>query len=77
VLREERVEVEPVVGIAMVACWVFLYMVIGGRWPSPLFSGPLTPAMRWRALIATGLWIVILLAGAILGLWTIPPQTGG
>jgi hypothetical protein len=77
VLQEASVDVEPVVGIAMVACWVFLYMVIGGRWPKPFLSGQLTPGMRWRAAIATLLLIGILSAGAIFGLWTIPPRTGG
>jgi hypothetical protein len=76
VLQEASVAVEPVVGIAMVACWVFLYMVIGGRWPKPFLSGPISRGMWWRALIATGLFVAILLAGAIFGLWTIPPQTG-
>jgi hypothetical protein len=51
-------------------------MVIGGRWPKPFLSGPISRGMWWRALIATGLFVVILLAGAIFGLWTIPPQTG-
>ena len=59
----------------MVACWVFLYMVIGGRWPKPFFSGPLTSGMRWRAAIATLLLVAVLAAGGIAGLWTIPPQT--
>jgi hypothetical protein len=77
VLREASVAVELVVGIAMAACWIFLYMVIGGRWPKPFLSGPISRGMRWRAFIATGLLVVILLAGAIFGLWTIPPQTGG
>ncbi len=68
-------EVEPVLGIAMVAAWVFLYMVIGGRWPKPFLSGQLTSGMRWRAAIATLLWIAIFAAGAIVGFWTIPPRT--
>jgi hypothetical protein len=68
-------EVEPVLGIAMVAAWVFLYMVIGGRWPKPFLSGQLTSGMRWRAAIATLLLIVIFAAGAIAGFWTIPPRT--
>jgi len=68
-------EVEPVLGIAMVAAWVFLYMVIGGRWPKPFLSGPLSTGMRWRAAIATLLWIAIFAAGAIVGFWTIPPRT--
>jgi hypothetical protein len=59
----------------MVAAWVFLYMVIGGRWPRPFLSGQLTPGMRWRAAIATSLLIALFSAGAIAGLWTIPPQT--
>jgi hypothetical protein len=68
-------EVEPVLGIAMVAAWVFLYMVIGGRWPKPFLSGQLTSGMRWRAAIATLLLIAIFAAGAIAGFWTIPPRT--
>jgi hypothetical protein len=68
-------EVEPVVAIAMVACWVFLYMVIGGRWPKPFLSGPLTSGMRWRAAIATLLLIAVFAAGAIAGFWTLPPRT--
>ena len=68
-------EVEPVLGIALVATWVFLYMVIGGRWPKPFLSGPLSTGMRWRAAIATLLWIAIFAAGAIVGFWTIPPRT--
>ena len=68
-------EVEPVVAVAMVACWVFLYMVIGGRWPKPFLSGPLTSGMRWRAAIATLLLIVVFAAGAIAGFWTLPPQS--
>jgi hypothetical protein len=67
-------DIEPVIAIAMVAGWVFLYMVIGGRWPKPFLSGHLTGGMRWRAAIATLLLIVILSAGAILGFWTIPPR---
>ncbi len=61
--------------MAMVACWVFLYMVIGGRWPKPFLSGPLTSGMRWRAAIATLLLIVVFAAGAIAGFWTLPPQS--
>jgi hypothetical protein len=68
-------EVEPVLGIAMVAAWVFLYMVIGGRWPKPFLSGQLTSGMRWRAAIATLLLIVVFAAGAIAGFWTIPSRT--
>ena len=68
-------EVEPVVAVAMVACWVFLYMVIGGRWPKPFLSGPLTSGMRWRAAIATLLLIAVFAAGAIAGFWTLPPQS--
>jgi hypothetical protein len=68
-------EVEPVVAIAMVAGWVFLYMVIGGRWPKPFLSGPLTSGMRWRAAIATVLLIAVFAAGAIAGFWTLPPRT--
>ena len=68
-------EVEPVLGIAMVAAWVFLYMVIGGRWPKPFLSGQLTSGMRWRAAIATLLLIAIFAAGAMAGFWTIPPRT--
>ena len=66
---------ELVMGIAMVAAWVFLYMVIGGRWPRPFLSGPLTSGMRWRAAIAALLLIAIFAAGAIAGFWTIPPRT--
>ena len=66
---------EAVLAIAMAAAWVFLYMVIGGRWPKPFLSGPLSSGMRWRAAIATALFAAILLAGAIAGLWTIPPRT--
>jgi len=69
-------EVEPLLAVAMVAIWVFLYMVIGGRWPKPFLSGQLTSGMRWRAAIATLLLIAILSAAAIAGLWTIPPRTG-
>jgi hypothetical protein len=68
-------EVEPVLAIAMIASWVFLYMVIGGRWPKPFLSGPLTSGMRWRAAIATLLLIAVFAAGAIAGLWTLPPRT--
>jgi len=68
-------EVEPVLAIAMIGCWVFLYMVIGGRWPKPFLSGPLTSGMRWRAAIATLLLIAIFAAGAIAGLWTLPART--
>jgi hypothetical protein len=67
-------EVEPVLAVAMVVCWVFLYMVIGGRWPKPFLSGPLTSGMRWRAAIATLLLIAVFAGGAIAGLWTIPPR---
>jgi len=35
-------KVDPVLAVAMVAAWVFLYMVIGGRWPKPFLSGQLT-----------------------------------
>ena len=66
---------EAVLAIAMAAAWVFLYMVIGGRWPKPFLSGPLTSGMRWRAAIASLLLIAIFAAGAIAGLWTLPPQT--
>ena len=66
---------EAVLAVAMAAAWVFLYMVIGGRWPRPFLSGPLTSGLRWRAAIATALLAAILLAGAIGGLWTIPPGT--
>jgi hypothetical protein len=68
-------EVEPVLAIAMIASWVFLYMVIGGRWPKPFLSGPLTSGMRWRAAIATLLLIAVFAAGALAGLWTIPTRT--
>ena len=68
---------KPAAIIAMVAAWVFLYMVIGGRWPKPFLSGQLTSGMRWRAAIATLLLIAVFSAGAILGLWTIPPRTSG
>ena len=68
-------EVEPILAIAMVACWVFLYMVIGGRWPKPFLSGPVTSGMRWRAAIATVLLIAVFAAGAIAGFWTPPPPT--
>ncbi len=68
-------EVEPVLAIAMAAAWVFFYMVIGGRWPKPFLSGGLTSGMRWRAAIATLLLVAVLAAGAIAGLWMIPPQT--
>ena len=68
-------QVEPVLAIAMVTAWVFLYMVIGGRWPKPFLSGPLTSGMRWRAAIATLLLILLLSIGAIAGLWTLPPRT--
>jgi hypothetical protein len=68
-------EVEPILAVAMVACWVFLYVVIGGRWPKPFLSGPLTSGMRWRAAIATLLLIVVFAAGAMAGLWTLPPRT--
>jgi hypothetical protein len=61
----------------MVAAWVFLYTVIGGRWPRPFLSGQLTTGMRRRAAIATLLLIAVLGAGAIAGFWTIPPRTGG
>jgi len=70
-------KVDPVLAVAMVAAWVFLYMVIGGRWPKPFLSGQLTSGMRWRAAIATLLLIAVFSAGAILGLWTIPPRTSG
>jgi hypothetical protein len=66
---------EVVIAIAMGAAWVFLYMVIGGRWPKPFRSGPLTSGMQWRAAIATILFIALFAAGAIAGLWTLPPQT--
>jgi hypothetical protein len=66
---------EAVLAVAMAAAWVFLYMVIGGRWPKPFLNGPLSTGMRWRAAIATALLAAILLAGAIAGLWTIPPRT--
>jgi len=66
---------EAVLAVAMAAAWVFLYMVIGGRWPKPFLSGPLSSGMRWRAAIATAVLAAILLAGAIAGVWTIPPQT--
>jgi hypothetical protein len=59
----------------MVAFRVFLYMVIGGRWPKPFLSGQLTSGMRWRAAIATLLLIVILSATAIAGVWTLPSRT--
>jgi hypothetical protein len=59
----------------MVAAWVFLYLVIGGRWPKPFRSGPLTSGMQWRAATATLLLVAVLAAGAIEGLWTLPPQT--
>jgi len=65
---------EAVLAIAMAAAWVFLYMVIGGRWPKPFLSGPLTSGMRWRAAIASLLLIAVFAAGAIAGLWTLPPQ---
>jgi len=65
---------EAVLAIAMAAAWVFLYMVIGGRWPKPFLSGPLTSGMRWRAAIAS-LLLIAVFAGAIAGLWTLPPQT--
>jgi hypothetical protein len=68
-------EVEPLLAIAMVACWVFLYMLIGGRWPKPFLSGPLTSGMRWRAAIATFLLLALFVAGAISGLWTLPSRT--
>jgi len=68
-------DIEPLLAIAMVAAWVFLYMVIGGRWPKPFLSGPLTSGMRWRAAIATLLLIAVLAGGAIAGFWTIPPRT--
>jgi hypothetical protein len=68
-------EGELVQGVALVAAWVFLYMVIGGRWPKPFLSGPLTSGMRWRAAIATVLLIAIFSAGAIAGLWTLPAGT--
>ena len=66
---------EAVLAIAMAAAWVFLYVIIGGRWPKPFLSGPLTRGMLRRAAIATVLFTAILLAGAIAGLWTLPPQT--
>jgi hypothetical protein len=66
---------EFVLAVAMVAGWVFLYMVIGGRWPRPFLSGQLTPGMRRRAAIASLLLIVVLVAGAVAGLWTLPPRT--
>ena len=66
---------EAVLAIAMAAAWVFLYMVIGGRWPKPFLSGPLTSGMRWRAAIASLLLMAVFAAGAIAGLWTLPPQT--
>ena len=66
---------EAVLAVAMAAAWVFLYMVTGGRWPKPFLSGPLSSGMRWRAAIATAVLAAILLAGAIAGVWTIPPQT--
>jgi hypothetical protein len=59
--------------VAMVAGWAFVYMAIGGRWPKPLLSGPLTAGMRARAAIATLLLGAILVAGALRGIWTIPP----
>ena len=59
----------------MVAGWVFLYMLIGGRWPKPFLGGHLTAAMRWRSAIATLLLIAVLAAGAIAGFWTLPPRT--
>jgi hypothetical protein len=68
-------EVAPVLGIAMVAGWVFLDMVIGGRWPRPFPNGQLTSGMRWRAAIATVLLVGVFSARAIAGLWTIPAQT--
>ena len=68
-------EGELVQGVALVGAWVFLYMVIGGRWPKPFLSGPLTSGMRWRAAIATVLLIAIFSAGAIAGLWTLPAGT--
>ena len=67
-------EVEPLVAIALVAFWAFIYMAIGGRWPRPFLSGELTSGMRWRAAIATLLLSAMLSAGAILGLWTIPAR---
>ena len=66
---------EAVLAIAMVAGWVFLYMLIGGRWPKPFLSGHLTAAMRWRSVIAALLLIAVLAAGAAAGFWTLPPQT--
>jgi hypothetical protein len=66
---------EAVLAIAMAAAWVFLYVIIGGRWPKPFLSGPLTTGMLRRAAIATVLFTTILLAGAIAGLWTLPPKT--
>jgi hypothetical protein len=68
-------EVEPVLAIALAAGWVFLYMIIGGRWPKPFLSGPLTSGMRWRAAIASLLLIFLFAAGAIAGLWTVPSRT--
>ena len=67
-------QAELVLAIAMVAGWVFLYMVIGGRWPRPFLSGQLTTGMRWRAAIATLLLVAILSGGAIAGFWTLPPR---
>ncbi|MDP9274475.1 MAG: hypothetical protein M3O99_02620, partial [Chloroflexota bacterium] len=64
---------EAVLAIAMAAAWVFLYVIIGGRWPKPFLSGPLTSGMLRRAGIATVLLTAIFLAGAIAGLWTLPP----
>jgi hypothetical protein len=66
---------EAVLAIAMAAAWVFLYVIIGGRWPKPFLSGPLTRGMMGRAAIATVLLTAILLAGAIGGLWALPPNT--
>ena len=66
---------ELVIAIAMAAAWVFLYMVIGGRWPKPFRTGPLTSGMQWRAAIATLLLIVVFAAGAIAGVWTLSPGT--
>ena len=66
---------EAVLAIAMAAAWVFLYVIIGGRWPKPFLNGPLTSGMLRRAAIATVLFTAILLAGAIAGLWTLLPKT--
>ena len=68
-------QAEAVLAIAMVAGWVFIYTIIGGRWPRPFLSGQLDRGMRWRAAIASVLLAAVLLAGAIAGLWTLPPRT--